>query len=128
MVAELSASASLVISSALSGSGGWETLSALACSERGIVSDEISNDNEHSSASPPQEPDAHGEAALILVESLIHGLIERSVLRAEDALDILDTAVDVNGQLAEAPTGNRAIARTSRTILEAIISSLRTYD
>ncbi|MBV1690301.1 hypothetical protein KRR38_22105 [Novosphingobium sp. G106] len=90
------------------------------------MSDEISNDNERHSAPPPREPDAHGEAALILVESLIHGLIERAVLRVEDVLDILDTAVEVNGQQAEEPVANGAIVRTAKTILEAISSSLKT--
>jgi hypothetical protein len=37
----------------------------------------------------------HGEAALLIVESLLHTLLERSVLTVEDAVETLQTAVEV---------------------------------
>lgn len=42
---------------------------------------------------------AQGAAALLLVESLIHGLIARSILSVQDAVDILDIAADIEREL-----------------------------
>ncbi|MGF7151919.1 hypothetical protein FHS96_005587 [Sphingomonas zeicaulis] len=42
-----------------------------------------------------------GEAAILLVESLIHGLIARSVISAEDALEIVTVAIDVCTDIAD---------------------------
>lgn len=38
------------------------------------------------------EPDAHGQAEMLLVESLIHGLIARSVISVADAVEIVEIA------------------------------------
>lgn len=43
----------------------------------------------------PNESTADGDAALLLVESLIHVLIERSVLTVPDALSAVQTAIEV---------------------------------
>lgn len=56
---------------------------------------------ESSSAKRPNpEPDAHGQAALLFVESLLHVLVERSVLSPADAVTVLQTAAEVKLQLA----------------------------
>ena len=64
--------------------------------------------------------DAHGQAALMLVESLTHGFIARTVISVPDALEVVEVA-------AEAETGNEAERRAapaprrqSAAILEAI--------
>ena len=45
--------------------------------------------------SPPEpEPDAHGLAALLLVESLIHGLAARSIISVAEAVSITEIAVN----------------------------------
>ena len=49
---------------------------------------------------PIPEPDAHGHAALLLTESLLHMLVERSVLTVSDAVAVLQTAAEVKLQLA----------------------------
>ena len=46
--------------------------------------------------------DAHGIAALMLVESLIHGLCENSTLSSEQAVEIAETAIEVQHEKAEA--------------------------
>lgn len=50
-------------------------------------------------------PDAHGQAALLLVESLIHGLLARRLITVADAVEIVDVAaevkVDVAGDLGD---------------------------
>jgi hypothetical protein len=42
----------------------------------------------------------HGRAALLLVESLIHALLEKSVISHGEAIDIIDIAADVEAELA----------------------------
>lgn len=85
------------------------------------------NDNE--SGTPiqmlrPSEP--RGQAALILVESLIHGLIARSVLTTEASLEIVASAVDVQADYAdEAVDGLALEMRHSQVLLSAIADSLR---
>ncbi len=39
--------------------------------------------------------DAHGQAALLLVESLLHGLIAHSALTVKQAIEIVEIAADV---------------------------------
>jgi predicted RNase H-like HicB family nuclease len=87
------------------------------------------NDNEVavSSGAFPM-PDSHGHAALLLVESLIHGLLERSIISVADAVELIETAVSVQTDFAEAADGHRAPMRRSRTLLAAIAESLRHYD
>ena len=46
--------------------------------------------------------DPHGRAALLLVESLIHALVEKAVISRGEAIDIIDIAVDVEAALADA--------------------------
>lgn len=50
-----------------------------------------SNDNSRTGAADGSE----GRAALLLAESLVHGLIARSVISVADAVEILDTASEV---------------------------------
>ena len=68
--------------------------------------------------------DANGQAAVLLVESLIHSLIGRSVISVNDAIDIADTAAaamaQIDGEVAD-PTRS---APTPMTILAAIAASL----
>ena len=75
----------------------------------------------------PPMPDAHGQAALLLVESLIHGLLERSVITNDDAIDIVENADNVQVNIAEAADGHGAPMWRSHTLLSAIAKSLK-YD
>ncbi|MEG3085664.1 hypothetical protein U1707_18650 [Sphingomonas sp. PB2P12] len=68
--------------------------------------------------------DPHGRAALLLVESLLHTLIERSALRVEDVLDVITVAIDANEELA-ADRGEREDPTDQTTVvLSAILHSL----
>lgn len=76
-------------------------------------------------------PDAHGQAALLLVESLIHGLCEDSTLSNAKAIDIVETAVDVQHEKAEAEaedTGGASRWKSptwkAHTLLSSIAASL----
>lgn len=70
-------------------------------------------------------PDSHGQAALLLVEGLIHGLVARSVLKVEDALDILDSAATVQVDIAEVADGAAPQMWHSHALITAIADSLR---
>lgn len=69
--------------------------------------------------------DAHGQAALLLVESLVHGLIARRVITVADAVEIVDIAAEVTvdgaADLGVCPAG----LRRSMGLLNAVSASLR---
>lgn len=70
-------------------------------------------------------PDAHGFAALLLVESLIHGLIDRSIITVQNAAEIADVAVEVNTEVVIAGAGEPTATATSLQLLQRISSSLK---
>ena len=82
-----------------------------------------SNDNHPAMPTLPM-PDAHGHAALLLVESLIHGLIERSIISVADVMDIIETADSVQVEVAEAADGHGAPMWRSHALLSSIARSL----
>lgn len=86
------------------------------------MNDEIYNNHDISYA---READAHGQAAMLLLESLIHGLIAKAVLSAEEAIEIVDVATEVKiesgAELGEAP----AKLQESIDLLQNISASLR---
>jgi hypothetical protein len=59
------------------------------------------NENSIGPASPHgDEPDAHGQAALILAEATLHALVEKRVLTAADALGVLQCAHEIKTEVA----------------------------
>lgn len=84
------------------------------------------NDNEVGhAAAVPREPDAHGQAAMLLVESLIHGLIARSALSVREAIEIVEVAAEVKIEIGADLGDSPATMRRSLALLGAISSSLR---
>lgn len=69
-------------------------------------------------------PDAHGQAAMLLVESLLHGLIARSVLSVADAVEIVEIAAEVKAEVAAELGDTPATLRKSLGLLNAIGTSL----
>ncbi len=63
------------------------------------MADSISNDNDVARAA--DRPDAHGQAAMPLVESLIHGLVARAVFSVGDAVEIVDGAAEIHQEIAD---------------------------
>lgn len=85
----------------------------------------LSNDNELPRSAPRfQGPDAHGQAAMLLVESLIHGLIAQSVIRVEDAIDVVTVAMDVKREIAADLGDSKDTMDKSLGLLSAIHGSL----
>ena len=58
------------------------------------------------------QADPHGRAALLLVESLLHALVAKGVLKAGEAIDIIDIAGDVESDLAGASDDARQSGET----------------
>ncbi|TPG42577.1 hypothetical protein EAH79_01455 [Sphingomonas koreensis] len=83
------------------------------------------NDNASRRGATLTSSDSHGQAALLLVESLIHGLCENSTLSNAQAVEITQTAVDVQLDQAEAADGAGAPMWRSHAMLSAILASLR---
>jgi hypothetical protein len=84
------------------------------------------NDNdEYPATAPVPEPDAHGQAAMLLVESLIHGLVGRSVISVADAVEIVDIAAEVKMEIAIDLGESVAALRRSLNILAGVSDSLR---
>lgn len=69
-------------------------------------------------------PDAHGQAAMLLIESLIHGLIAKSVITVAEAIEIVDVATDVKRELAGDGGEPPFATEKSLQLLRAISSSL----
>lgn len=68
--------------------------------------------------------DSLGQAAILLVESLIHGLIARDVISVAAAVEIIDVATDVQAEVEAEAVATPADPRTPLAILESIGASL----
>jgi hypothetical protein len=89
------------------------------------MDDSTSNDNDFPrTKSHLREPDPHGQAAMLLLESLIHGLIARSVITVENAIEIVDVAAEVKKEVAEELGDSPATMEASLAFLGAIRASL----
>lgn len=87
---------------------------------------ENTNDNDvYRPVAQAPEPDAHGQAAMLLVESLIHGLVGRSVLSAADAVEIVEVAAEVKADMAIDIGETPEALRRSLNLLTAVSDSLR---
>jgi len=77
-------------------------------------------------AAPPSksEPDAHGQAALLLVESLIHMLIEHEVLSLEQAVEVIEIAAEVKTEVAAAAGESKTRMNESLALLADMATSL----
>ena len=73
-------------------------------------------------ASSARAPDPHGQAALLIAESLIHVLVERSVLSVEDVVSALQTAVEVKTDTAVLEP--QATANASLDLIFRILDSI----
>ncbi len=76
------------------------------------------------SSGPSIGPDAHGQAALLLVESLLLELIERGVLSARDAIGVTLDASEVKNAVAHDGDESIEVANHSLLLIEKIAASL----
>ena len=66
------------------------------------------------------EPDAHGQAALLLAESILHALVENNVLTTARAVDVVATASEVKAEIATVAGESSARMNASLDLLAAI--------
>lgn len=71
-------------------------------------------------------PDGCGQAAMLLVESVIHGLVSRSLISVEDAIEIVEIAAEAEEELASKSPESIETPRKSAGLLEAVLRSLKT--
>lgn len=82
------------------------------------------DDTPNAAAVNPAIPDAHGQAAFLLVESLIHGLIARSALSVEEAIEIVQTAAEVKQEVGADWGDTPGTLERSLQLLNSISASL----
>ena len=74
------------------------------------------------------EPDAHGQAALLLTESLIHMLVENRGLTNAQAVDVVHTAAVVKVEVAEAAGESRSRMLESLALLSRMEDSFQANE
>jgi len=72
----------------------------------------------------PHQPDAHGQAALLLAESMLHGLIARAVVPVAEAIEMVEIAMDAQAQIADSGMENFRGRRDALGLLAEIRLSL----
>lgn len=89
------------------------------------MSDNLNDNNADAVAGRVPEPDAHGQAAFLLVESLIHGLVAQSALSLDAAVEIVEIAAEVKVEVAPLLGDTPATLERSLLMLENLAGSLR---
>lgn len=75
-------------------------------------------------ASPAKpEPDAYGQAALMLAESTLHALVDKSTFSASEAVTVLQVAAEVKQELAANTGESDSRLHESLNLLSAIQTS-----
>ena len=69
------------------------------------------------------EPDAHGQAALLLTESLIHALVDKGQLSVAEAVEVIETAADVKVEVATIAGESKTRMNESLALLGKISAS-----
>jgi len=69
------------------------------------------------------EPDAHGQASLLLAESILHALVENATLTTSQAVDIIKTAAEVKVEVAVAAGESKGRMDASLSLLAKMATS-----
>ena len=69
------------------------------------------------------EPDAHGQAALLLAESILHALVETKTLTVDGALSVIETTCEVKQEFAEQAGESKNRMQESLNLLRVISAS-----
>jgi hypothetical protein len=101
-----------------------ERRSALASDRRKFVAGNLNDDDPPIPWRGPQRLDAHEQAALFLIESLLHSLIARSVISVAEAVEIVEVAAEVKTDAAAEMGDTPGALQRSLDLLAAIGASL----
>lgn len=74
------------------------------------------------------EPDAHGQAALLLAESILHSLVETNTLSLATALSVIKTTCEVKVEVAERAGESDRRMKQSLKLLHDMSESFKTYE
>jgi hypothetical protein len=69
------------------------------------------------------EPDAHGQAALLLAESLVHMLVDQRILSLNQAIEVIQIAAEVKSEVAAAAGESKARMNESLALLANMSNS-----
>lgn len=69
------------------------------------------------------EPDAHGQAALLLAESILHALVDNATLSNADAITVVRTAAEVKLEVATADGESKGRMNESLDLLARMAAS-----
>ena len=72
------------------------------------------------------EPDAHGQAALLLAESILHALVETHTLSSAEAISVIETTCSVKIEVAERAGESSKRMHESLSLLRQISNSFKT--
>lgn len=72
------------------------------------------------------EPDAHGQAALLLAESILHALVDTSVLTNAEAVSVVTNASEVKREVAIAAGESAGRMQQSLDLLMRMTASFET--
>lgn len=92
-----------------------------------MTNETSSRDSSFSTDSHPI-PDAQGQAALLLLESLIHSLLDNGALTKDQALETFDSAVDVKEESADEHKEAAKTLRKSLTLLTNMRNSVASHS
>ncbi len=82
------------------------------------------NENGNPTALPVLEPDAHGQAALMLAESMLHALMEKGSFTVSEALSVVSTAQEIKVEFAHLAGESNSRMQASLDLLTTIGASL----
>lgn len=83
------------------------------------------NDPNRARAAARPDPDAHGQASLLLVESLLHGMLEKGLLTIDEAVGIATAACEVKEEIALQDIESKDTAQHSLNLIARITASLK---
>lgn len=72
------------------------------------------------------EPDAHGQAALLLAESILHALVDTGVVTQAEAVEVVTAATEVKREVATAAGESRGRMQQSLDLLTRMTASFAT--
>lgn len=72
----------------------------------------------------PDEPDAHGQAALILAESMLHAMVAKSLITNREAIEIIGSAAEIKVEVATAAGESDKRMKQSLALLLKMTKSL----
>ena len=86
-----------------------------------------SRDSSFGTDSDPH-PDAQGQAALLLIESLIHSLLDNGALTKPQAIEAIESAMQVKAESADEAKEPRETLRRSLGLLSSMRNSIDAHS